>query len=67
MQCFCKHAKATNYKETTMAKICPLYFSDVNVSKAMGISIAIFIVVINLILQMVIIKLVDWIGEDTHS
>jgi len=67
MQCFCKHAKATNYKETTMAKICPLYFSDVNVSKAMGILIAIFIVVINLILQMVIIKLVDWIGEDTHS
>lgn len=29
--------------------------------------IAIFIVVINLILQMVIIKCVDWIGEDTHS
>ena len=50
-----------------MAKICPLYFSDVNVSKAMGIIIAIFIVVINIILQMVIIKLVDWIGEDTHS
>ena len=33
----------------------------------MGLAIAIFIVVINLILQMVIIKLVDWIGEDTHS
>jgi len=33
----------------------------------MGICIAIFIVVINMILQIVIIKLVDWIGEDTHS
>jgi hypothetical protein len=33
----------------------------------MGIMIAIFIVVINLILQMIIIRLVDWIGEDTHS
>jgi hypothetical protein len=47
--------------------MCSYYFSDVNVSKAMGITIAIFIVVINLILQMVIIRLVDWIGEDTHS
>lgn len=67
MQCFCKYGKTIKYQETDPEKICPLYFSDVNVSKMMGISIAIFIVVINLILQKVIIALVDWIGEDTHS
>jgi len=33
----------------------------------MGLAIAIFIVVINLVLQRIIIALVDWIGEDTHS
>lgn len=51
MQCFCKHAKKIGFVETDKEKICPLYFSDVNVSKAMGIMIAIFIVVVNLILQ----------------
>jgi|TARA_B110000285_G_scaffold227254_1_gene288258 hypothetical protein len=49
------------------AKICSYFFSDKDTSKAMGLSIAIFIVVINLVLQMVIIRCVDWIGEDTHS
>ena len=33
----------------------------------MGLVIAIFIVVVNLILQIVIIESVTWIGEDTHS
>jgi len=32
-----------------------------------GLVIAIFIVVVNLILQIVIIESVTWIGEDTHS
>jgi hypothetical protein len=32
------------------AKICSLYFWDVKVSKAMGLAIAIFIVIVNLIL-----------------
>ena len=49
------------------AKICGYYFSDKDISKAMGLAIAIFIVVINLILQRVIIMCVEWIGEDTNS
>lgn len=75
MQCFCRYKK--DHKEPVdgefedatgkKAKVCSFYFSDKNISKAMGLCIAIFIVVINLILQIVIIKCVDWIGEDTHS
>ena len=75
MQCFCRYKK--DQKEPTdgdftatngqKEKICSFYFSDKNTSKFMGILIAIFIVVINMILQIVIIKLVSWIGEDTHS
>jgi len=49
------------------AKICSYYFSDKSISTGMGLGIAIFIVVINLVLQKVIIHFVDWIGEDTHS
>jgi hypothetical protein len=77
MQCFCKYEKKHNplkYDGDYIGsinvephKICAYYFSDIYVSKAMGLSIAIFIVVINLILQMIIIKCVDWIGEDTNS
>ena len=82
MQCFCRYLKDEHQKfdgeyegtivdaktkKPVKAKICSYYFSDKNISKAMGLMIAIFIVVINLILQMVIIRCVDWIGEDTHS
>jgi hypothetical protein len=70
MQCYCRTVKDNEgLKDLTgdPLKMCSYYFSDVNVSKAMGICIAIFIVVINLILQIIIILLVDWIGEDTHS
>jgi hypothetical protein len=73
MQCFCKYSKAKNLlTDDTTGKIngkfiCDYYYSDKDVSKAMGLAIAIFIVVINLVLQRIIIGLVDWIGEDTHS
>ena len=81
MQCFCNWQKTNNKTNVDSdftgsknsegkivpAKICSYFFSDKDVSKAMGLTIAIFIVVINLILQMVIIRCVDWIGEDTHS
>jgi len=79
MQCFCRYLKdekepfdgeftgsVVNGK-AVKAKICAYYFSDKNTSKAMGLTIAIFIVIINLILQRVIIHFVEWIGEDTHS
>ena len=33
----------------------------------MGLAIAIFIVIVNLILQILIIESVTWIGEDTQS
>ena len=79
MQCFCYYKKnilklpydgeftGGTAAKPVKAKICAYFFSDKNISKAMGLSIAIFIVVINLVLQMIIIKCVDWIGEDTHS
>lgn len=78
MQCFCNYEKEQKHPydgfytggseaKPVKAKICAYFFSDKNISKAMGLCIAIFIVVINLILQMIIIKCVDWIGEDTHS
>lgn len=78
MQCFCNYEKEHKLPydgfytggteaKPVKAKICAYFFSDKNISKAMGLCIAIFIVVINLILQMIIIKCVDWIGEDTHS
>ena len=55
MQCFCRNLqnqkKPTNINFVNFkgqkAKICSLYFSDVKVTKAMGLIIAIFIVVIN--------------------
>jgi len=80
MQCFCNYYQQNKLPyegdftgsdnsagKPVKAKICSYYFSDKDISKAMGLSIAIFIVVINLVLQMIIIKCVDWIGEDTHS
>lgn len=70
MQCYCRTVKEKEGLKSLTGEaetMCSYYFSDVNVSKAMGITIAIFIVVINLILQMIIIVMVAWIGEDTHS
>jgi len=79
MQCFCRYQKDEKTPfdgefsgskvdgKPVKAKICAYFFSDKDTSKAMGLTIAIFIVVINLILQKVIIGFVEWIGEDTHS
>lgn len=40
---------------------------DVGISKILGQSIAFLIIGVNVILKMVIIKLIQWIGEDTYS
>jgi len=47
--------------------MCTNWASDKNTSKAYGSAIAIIIIVVNIVLKTVIIKLVVWIAEDTHS
>jgi hypothetical protein len=47
--------------------ICEEYFYDKYYSKFLGSSISIIIIVVNLILKTAIIRLIQWIGEDTVS
>jgi len=45
--------------------VCWDIFMDLMVSKVLGGSIAIIIVVVNLILKMIIVELCIWVGEAT--
>jgi hypothetical protein len=47
--------------------LCWEYQKDVGISKILGQSVAFFIIAVNTILKTVIIKLIQWIGEDTYS
>ena len=47
--------------------ICNEYFFDKIYSKVLGQSIAFIIIAVNIVLKTVIIKLIEWIGEDTIS
>jgi hypothetical protein len=47
--------------------ICQAYASDASKSKILGTAVAFVIIGVNLILKKVIIKLIEWIAEDTYS
>jgi len=47
--------------------LCKVYNKDAFMSKILGTSVAFFIVIVNTILKIFIIKLIEWIGEDTFS
>jgi len=47
--------------------LCKEYFKDSIISKILGQSVAFFIIGINTVLKIVIIKLIQWISEDTFS
>lgn len=47
--------------------ICTQYYSDQKWSKALGTGISFIIIIVNAILKTTIIKLIQWVGEDTWS
>lgn len=53
--------------KTEQKEICKSYFFDSIMSKGLGTSVALVIVVVNIILKTVIILLVNWVGQDTWS
>jgi hypothetical protein len=80
MQCFCKEKKkqgAKNNEVYTLSDvhgkkvysgaICEEYFSNKIKSKLYGLSITFFIIGMNIVLKLVIIRMVSWIGIDTIS
>ena len=78
MECYCKdQAEITSKDEARtlefdvnngeMVKVCDYYFSDVIMSKLLGNSITLIIIIVNEVLKRSIIKLIQWIGEDTVS
>jgi hypothetical protein len=76
MQCFClneKHNKVPKNKEYFTLKskvgvpVCGNFNKDKLVSKGLGTSVSFVIIAINLVLKKVIIKGVQWVGQDTNS
>lgn len=80
LQCFCASQKKQGVSKDTMYKlfdgngevsfespVCLHYSNDIFWSQLIGQSIAFIIIAVNLVLKVVIIKLVEWIGEDTQS
>jgi hypothetical protein len=78
MQCFCQaerklgHKKSEEYillnedkKPVFKEKICEQYFNDKLLAKVLALSITGIIVGINLVLKLMVVMLVEWIGEDT--
>jgi len=47
--------------------MCTQYRKDSSFSKLLGTSVAFFIIGVNVILKILIIKLIEWISEDTYS
>lgn len=50
-----------------MADICAAYFSDVLWTTYLGLGITFSVLAFNFILRTIIIKLITWVGYDTHS
>jgi len=79
MQCFCKrerkngHSMFEKYEQTDSrfqpyeGKLCYNFFSDIYISKVIGQSISIFVVLYNIVLKYTIVYLVLFIGEETSS
>jgi hypothetical protein len=47
--------------------ICQTYISDTFNGRVLGMAMSVIIVATNFILRMIMISLIKWIGEDTHS
>ena len=47
--------------------ICETYLSDTLKARVLGLLMSFVIVATNLVLRMIMISLIKWIGEDTHS
>ena len=60
-----KYKDENKVGKTDQVEICKSYFSDATWSKGLGSSVALVIVVVNLILKTVIILLVNWVGQET--
>lgn len=59
--------KRFNETESDDWPICYTYISDTFYAKILGYSMSVIIVSINYILRTIMIGLIKWIGEDTHS
>lgn len=74
LQCFCKYQDERGgardkmyYFGAQQSKICENYFQDYVNTRLLGLAITGVIIVFNTILKKSIIKLVIYIGEETHS
>lgn len=75
MQCFCKFQKEIKAEKTKIyipssgegLPVCQTFNSDKLRSLVLGQSVAFIIIAINTILKIVIIKGIEWVGEDTNS
>jgi hypothetical protein len=71
LPCFCKDQfktypiTASDYND--FKGFCDNYNSAALFGKVLSLGVSIAIVVINIILRLVLISLIKWIGEDTHS
>jgi len=62
-----KNMAKTDPNYTEFKGYCDAYSSDAFSGKIMGYGVTVAILVVNIILRLVLINLVKWIGEDTHS
>jgi len=80
MQCFCMHQeeagisddeiyhlKDSNGTVVVNAPICRHYADDLGAILWLTIAVTVVIVVVNIILEMVVHNLVEWVGQDTIS
>ena len=75
MQCFCNYhkelgdspSKAYTNSKGEQYTFCSNYYRDNMISKILGQSVSIVIILVNLILKTIIIKGITWVGEDTNS
>ena len=83
LKCYCdlrKKEEKSNFPSSTLvngtriltgqyesAPICQNYVNEMSTSKIISTLMSVFIVVINTVLRMILISLIKWIGEDTHS
>lgn len=71
LPCFCKDSFKTyptdknDYNE--LKGYCDSYNTAALLAKVLSLGVSIAIVVINIILRLILISLIKWIGEDTHS
>ena len=80
LRCFCdQRALVPGFKKTELFTgkrgtglveewpVCETYLSDTFNARVLGMLMSFVIVATNLVLRMIMISLIKWIGEDTHS